>query len=111
MANLNVDQIDFSGQTKRLSKVREKGKVERDVVISKDAAEHISRYVDSERSVDATAWNGSRALFLSVPFQAKKRDNAMRGRMSTRTLSYVVQKIADRAQVDSVHPHRFRHHV
>lgn len=31
--------------------------------------------------------------------------------MTTRALSYVIEKIADRAQVDGVHPHRFRHHV
>lgn len=111
VANLNADQIDFSGQTKRLRKVREKGKVERDVIITKDAAEAIARYIDGERMADAEAWNGARALFLSVPFQAKKRDDTHKGRMSTRTLSYVVKKIAEHAQVDGVHPHRFRHHV
>ncbi len=31
--------------------------------------------------------------------------------MTTRTLSYVVAKIADAAGVAGVHPHRFRHHV
>ena len=28
-----------------------------------------------------------------------------------RTLSYVVAKVADHAQVDGVHPHRLQHHV
>ena len=60
---------------------------------------------------DADVWNGARALFLSVPYQAKKRDETRRGRMTTRTLSYVVEKIASRADVGHVHPHRFRHHV
>lgn len=111
VANLNADQLDFAGQTKRLRKVREKGKVERDVIITKDAADAIARYIDSERMADAEAWNGTRSLFLSVPFQAKKRDDSRKGHMSTRTLSYVIKKIADYAQVDGVHPHRFRHHV
>lgn len=31
--------------------------------------------------------------------------------MSTRELYYVIAKIEDHAQVDGVHPHRFRHHV
>ncbi len=35
VANLNVDQLDFSGQIKRLVKVREKGRVERDVIITR----------------------------------------------------------------------------
>lgn len=111
VANLNADQLDFSGQLKRLLKVREKGKVERDVIITKGAAVAIARYVDGERRIDSEAWNGARALFLSVPFQARKRDDSRKGRMSTRTLSYVVAKIAGYAQVDGVHPHRFRHHV
>jgi integrase len=111
VANLNADQLDFVGQTKRLWKVREKGKVERDVIITKGAANAIALYIDGERQIDSEAWNGARALFLSVPFQARKRDDTRKGRMSTRTLSYVVAKIADHAQVDGVHPHRFRHHV
>lgn len=111
VANLNADQLDFGGQIKRLRKVREKGKVERDVIITKGAADAIVRYVGGERLADADAWNTARALFLSVPFQARKRDDSRKGRMSTRTLSYVVAKIADHAQVDGVHPHRFRHHV
>lgn len=111
VANLNVDQLDFGGQIKRLRKVREKGKVERDVIITKNAAEAINRYVTLERAGDSDNWNGARALFLSVPYQAKKRDDSHKGRMSTRTLFYVVSKIADRARVGGVHPHRFRHHV
>ena len=111
VANLNVDQIDFAGQVKRLRKVREKGRVERDVIITRGAADAIARYLESERVADADAWNGARALFLSVPYQAKKRDDTRKGRMTTRALSYVVEKIASRADVAHVHPHRFRHHV
>jgi site-specific recombinase XerD len=111
VANINADQVDFSGQAKRLRKVREKGKVERDVIITKAAAEAITRYIEGERMADAEAWNGARAMFLSAPFQAKKRDDSRKGRMSTRSLSYVIEKIADRAGVEGVHPHRFRHHV
>lgn len=111
VANLNGDQLDLAGPIKRLRKVREKGKVERDVIITKNAAEAILRYLEGEREVDAEGWNGARSLFLSVPFQAKKRNDSQQGCMSTRTLSYVVKKIAQYAQVEGVHPHRFRHHV
>lgn len=75
VANLNVDQLDFGGQIKRLYKVREKGKVERDVIITRSAAEAINRYMAMERPSDSDSWNGARALFLSVPFQAMKRDD------------------------------------
>lgn len=111
VANLNIDQLDFSGQIKRLTKVREKGRVERDVIITRGAADAIARYVESERMADSEAWNGARALFLSVPFQAKKRDDTRKGGMTTRALSYIIGKIADAAGLTGVHPHRFRHHV
>ncbi len=81
------------------------------MVITKAAADAIARYVEGERQIDTEAWNGARALCLSVPFQAKKRDETLKERMATRTLSHVIRKTADRAQVDGVHPHRFLHHV
>lgn len=111
VANLNMDQIDFAGQVKRLRKVREKGRVERDVVITRGAADAIIRYVESERIADSEAWNGARSLFLSVPYQAKKRDDTRKGRMATQTLRVLMAKIGEYAGVADVHPHRFRHHV
>lgn len=84
--------------------------VERDVVVSKEAARAISDYLERERPVDVEAWNGSRALFLSVHSRVREGDT-LKGRMLTETIRRVIAKIADRAGVDGIHPHLFRHQV
>lgn len=53
---------------------------------------------------------------IQASYQIDERDSSpgsapKSGYQGTRTLSYVVAKIADHAQVNGVHPHRFQHHV
>lgn len=84
--------------------------VERDVVVSKEAACAIADYLERERPADADAWNGSRALFLSVHSRVREGDT-LKGRLRTETIRRVVAKIADRAGVAGIHPHLFRHQV
>ena len=67
----NADQLDFFDRAKRLRKVRENLKIERDMVVTKEAAEAIARYVGRERRADTEAWNNARVRFLSVPFEAR----------------------------------------
>lgn len=107
---LTLDQL----KGRRLVKVKEKGSQERDVVISADAAEALRHYIETERVRDAEAWNGSRSLFLSVPLEARKRNDGLHGRMNVRTLRHVIAKIARKALGDEgarIHPHLFRHHM
>lgn len=112
VANLDVSQ--FSGR--RLSRVKEKGSQEREVVMSAEAAEALAHYIGTERGKDAEAFGGSPApLFLSVPGQAKKRNPDATGRMSPRSLFSVVRNLAEDAlgetEAKRIHPHIFRHHV
>lgn len=85
------------------------------MVLSSEAAEALRHYVATERAADAEAWNGSRALFLSVPSEAQKRNDGRKGRMDVRTLRYVIEKIAKKALGDEgvtrIHPHLFRHNM
>lgn len=111
LCHLTLDQL----QGRRLVKVKEKGSQERDVVISLDAAEALQHYLQTERILDAEAWNGSRSLFLAVPTEARKRNDSLHGRMNVRTLRHVIAKIAQKALGDEgaarIHPHLFRHHM
>lgn len=111
LCNLNTEQL----HGRRILKVKEKGSQERDVVISGDAAEALQHYLQTERLLDAEAWNGSRSLFLSVPSEAQKRNDGRKGRMDVRTIRYVIEKIARKALGDEgaarIHPHLFRHNM
>jgi len=111
VASLNLEQV----QGRRLVKVKEKGSQERDVVISSDAMEALRHYIETERPIDADAWNGGRSLFLSIPCEARKRNDGLKGRMDVRTVRYVIEKIARKALGDEgasrIHPHLFRHNM
>jgi site-specific recombinase XerD len=115
VANLNIEQCHLDGHIKKLLAVKERGRQEREVVISNDAATALKDYLTTERIADATEWNGSRALFLSVPHQAKKKNDSLHGRMSTRAMAYIVKKIGTNAlgvtEGKAIHPHLFRHHM
>lgn len=115
VANLSVEQCRLEGHIKKLVNVKEKGHQEREVIISNDAAAAIRDYVMNEREQDANDWNGSRALFLSVPERAKQKNDALHGRMTTRALAYIIKKLGINALGEvagkAIHPHLFRHHV
>jgi site-specific recombinase XerD len=115
VANLNMDQCRLDGHLKKLVAVKEKGRQEREVIISNDAAMALKEYLSTERLEDAEAWDSARGLFLSVPNQAKKISSAAQGRMTTRAMAYIVKKIGVEALGDdagkAIHPHLFRHHV
>lgn len=115
VANLDIEQCRLEGHIKKLVAVKEKGRQEREVVISNDAADAIRDYIKSERETDAGDWNGSRALFLSVPERARQRNDTLHGRMTTRALAYIIKKLGINALGETagkaIHPHLFRHHV
>jgi site-specific recombinase XerD len=115
VANLNLEHCKLDGHIKRLFAVKEKGRQEREVIISNTAADALREYIKSERELDAAEWNGARSLFISVKSQAKNRNDTLHGRMTPRAMAYIVKKIGQNAlgetEGKSIHPHLFRHHV
>lgn len=90
LCNLKVVDIDLS---KRIVNVKcGKGGKDRVTFMSDVAAEHIRKYLNSRKLIGP---------FLFIP--ASKND-----RFSTRSIEAIVGRTGLRAEVEDVHPHRFR---
>jgi integrase len=97
ICNLDLDQLDF----RRLERVKEKGLQERNVVIFKEAYDRIKTYIEFERISDVEIWGEAPALFLSIP-QTKKRNPDATGRMNSRTIRRIIDKIDSKALVQCI---------
>lgn len=110
ICNLDLDQLGF----RRLERVKEKGLQERNVVISKEAYDRIKTYIEFERNQDVEIWGEAPALFLSIP-QTKQRNPDATGRMNSRSIRRIIDKIATKAlgevRKKEIYPHLFRHDV
>jgi len=96
LAGLNLEQIDLESREIR---VKGKGSKERMVLMGEPAVEAISVYIKKGRK-ELRSKKRNNALFL----------NKQGGRLTERSVQYILQSCARRAGIDKrVHPHMLRH--
>lgn len=117
VCQLNQDQL----KPRRLVKVKEKGRQERQVVMSQEAYDAVKLYLSEERVQDAKVWERVTSLFLPV-HQTKARQANLKNakedyepRLTPGAISKIVKKIAKKGLGKEgekrIHPHLFRHHM
>jgi integrase/recombinase XerD len=95
--DMDIDDVDWPGNS---IKIIGKGNKEREVYFTPRCSVWLKKYIESRQDVQP-------ALFVTE--RRFKNNNGQPRRMSTDQLRWIVKRVAKRAGIKNVYPHRYRH--